>query len=147
MRSTFISFVLTIILSSLFNCSNQKETSNETAESAAPAEKKISVIFDTDTNNELDDQHALAYLLLNGNTFNVKAVTVNATFNGGDINEHYKEAERVMRLCGVFESIPLLKGANSSFSEIRNQLSEDSYDGQEAVDFIIESAFDDRKSH
>ena len=29
----------------------------------------IPVIFDTDANNELDDQHALAYLLLNDSTF------------------------------------------------------------------------------
>ena len=30
---------------------------------------RIRVIFDTDTNNEVDDQHALAYLLFNGNAF------------------------------------------------------------------------------
>ena len=28
-------------------------------------DKKIRVIFDTDTNNELDDQHALAYYSIN----------------------------------------------------------------------------------
>ncbi|MEZ4826809.1 MAG: hypothetical protein R3C61_11045 [Bacteroidia bacterium] len=37
-----------------------------------PKEKaKIPVIFDTDANNELDDQHALAYLLSNADVFNI----------------------------------------------------------------------------
>ena len=40
---------------------------------------KIPVIFDTDANNEVDDQHALAYLLFNGDHFKVEGVTVNAT--------------------------------------------------------------------
>jgi len=30
-------------------------------------DNRISVIIDTDANNELDDQHALAYLFFNGN--------------------------------------------------------------------------------
>jgi purine nucleosidase len=30
------------------------------------------VIFDTDANNEIDDQHALAYLLFNGDVFAVE---------------------------------------------------------------------------
>jgi purine nucleosidase len=37
------------------------------------------VIFDTDANNEIDDQHALAYLLFSGDVFAVEGVTVNAT--------------------------------------------------------------------
>ena len=101
---------------------------------------KIPVIFDTDANNELDDQHALAYLLFNGETFNVKGVTVNATFNGGDIEGHYKEAERVMELCNAPEEIPLLRGANGNFNEIQNQVDQSDFDGSDAVNFIIEQA-------
>ena len=78
---------------------------------AQPAATRIPVIVDTDANNELDDQHALAYVLLNGDTFDVKGVTVNATRGGGDIREHYEEARRVMALCGV-AGIPLHAGAN-----------------------------------
>jgi purine nucleosidase len=33
--------------------------------SCKKTDKRIPVIFDTDANNELDDQHALAYLLFN----------------------------------------------------------------------------------
>jgi inosine-uridine nucleoside N-ribohydrolase len=101
---------------------------------------KITVIIDTDANNELDDQHALAYLFFNGKTFNVQAVTVNATRNGGNIDEHMKEAERVMRLCNVFGKIPLLKGANGSFDEILTNIKNENFDGSEAVNFIIAEA-------
>ena len=52
---------------------------------AAQPATRIPVIVDTDANNELDDQHALAYVLLNGDTFDVEGVTVNATRGGGDI--------------------------------------------------------------
>jgi hypothetical protein len=35
--------------------------------------QKARVLFDTDANNEVDDQHALAYLLFNGKAFQVEA--------------------------------------------------------------------------
>ena len=101
--------------------------------------KKIPVIFDTDANNELDDQHALAYLLFNEETFETLGVTVNATYNGGDVNGHLAEAERVMRLCQKSE-IPLLKGANADFLTISPQLNQPDFDGKEAIDFIISRA-------
>jgi len=101
-------------------------------------EKRI--LFDTDANNELDDQHALAYLFFNGDHFNLTGVTVNATFNGGDIQEHYKEAKRVMELSNVYGRIPLIAGANKSFEEIRPQLGKKEFDGHEAVNFIIDEA-------
>ena len=103
-------------------------------------DQRIRVLFDTDANNELDDQHALAYLLFNGGAFDVVGVTVNATSSGGNIDEQYKEAERVMRLCNHFDKIPLIKGANGSFEDIRSSLSSEKYDGMEAVKFIIEQA-------
>ncbi len=102
---------------------------------------RIRVIVDTDTNNELDDQHALAYLLFNGNAFDLAGVTVNATRNGGSIEGHFAEAERVMRLCGFGGDLPIYKGANSSFDTIRNQITNKvSFDGAQAVHFIIEQA-------
>jgi inosine-uridine nucleoside N-ribohydrolase len=101
---------------------------------------KIKVLFDTDANNELDDQHAMAYLFFNGDVFDVVGVTVNATYNGGDINSQYEEAKRVMQLCNVFGKIPLLKGANGSFPEIRQRVKNKTFDGSPAVNFIIEQA-------
>jgi len=100
--------------------------------------EKIRVIFDTDANNELDDQHALAYLLFNGDVFAVEGVTVNATRSGGPIEEQYKEASRVLRLCDAEERITLLKGANGTFDEIG--VDSGGFDGEEAVNFIIRKA-------
>jgi purine nucleosidase len=101
---------------------------------------KIRVLFDTDANNELDDQHALAYLLFNGDVFDVVGITVNATFNGGDITGHYDEAKRVMQLINLYGKLPLLKGANGSFEEIRPNVKNSEFDGSDAVNFIIEQA-------
>ncbi len=105
----------------------------------------IPVIFDTDANNELDDQHALAYLLLNDQTFNVLGITTNATFNGGEIEEHNKEAQRVVDMVGWKEKVAIIQGANGDFTEIRDQLNQEAYDGSEAVDFIIREAMKKRK--
>lgn len=105
---------------------------------SAPKAEKIKVIFDTDANNELDDQHALAYLLMNGDVFDLKGVTVNATVNGGGIEGHYREAERVLQLCNLNGKIPLLKGADGNFPEIAANFDPEQFDGQDAVDFILE---------
>ncbi len=101
------------------------------------SDTRIPVIFDTDANNELDDQHALAYLLANQDIFNVVGITVNATRNGGLIQGHYDEALRVLTLFNEQE-LPLKKGADKTFGEIRTDLASESYDGKEAADFIIE---------
>lgn len=102
--------------------------------------RKIDIIFDTDANNELDDQHALAYLMLNNDLFNILAITTNATRNGGSIAEHYKEAERVIRLCNRESSIKLFTGAQGSFEEIKDSMDRPDYDGYQSVNFIIEQA-------
>jgi len=97
----------------------------------------IPVIFDTDANNELDDQHALAYLLLNEETFDIKGITVNATWGGGDVDSHYEEAVRVVQLSNKQEEVTVYKGVNGNFPEIRPTLGEADFDGAEAVNFII----------
>jgi inosine-uridine nucleoside N-ribohydrolase len=117
-----------------WGCANRGPKNNN------QTEQKFTVIFDTDANNELDDQHALAYLFFNSDIFSTKAITVNATRNGGNIEEQYAEADRVMKLCEVSGKIPLLKGANGSFTEIESDLANAKFDGFEAVDFIIEEA-------
>ncbi len=106
----------------------------------APSKKKLPVIFDTDTNNELDDQHAMAYLFANRDFFDIKAITVNATRSGDDIDKHFDEAKRIMTLFQVNNEIPLLKGADKSFTEIEGDLSNPYFDGFKAVNFIISEA-------
>jgi hypothetical protein len=74
------------------------------------------LVVDTDANNELDDQHALAYVLFNGRSFDVEGITVNATRGGGDITQQVAEARRVLTLCTLQERAPLKAGANGSFT-------------------------------
>ena len=98
------------------------------------------VVLDTDTNNELDDQHALAYLLFNADRWNVLGVTTNDTANGGGIAGQTAEAERVVRLCGAERRVRVYSGAAGRFEEIRPHLGEASYDAKEAVDFLVAQA-------
>lgn len=137
--------LLSTFLFALFSCKEApKENVKEVAEKAVEENKsKIKLIFDTDANNELDDQHALAYMLLNGDVFDVKGITVNATINGKGIQGHYDEAERVMQLCNLKDSLPLLKGAEGNFEEISKNFDPDAYDGKEGVDFMLKQTKED----
>ena len=106
-----------------------------------PATNRVTLIVDTDANNELDDQHALAYALFNQDVFDIRGITINATTSGGEIQSHREEAERVLALCGaVSESIPLLQGANRDFLSIHSDLGSPEFDGHGGVDFIIQEA-------
>jgi len=102
--------------------------------------EKVRVILDTDANNELDDQHAIAYLLFNGDVFDVEGITVNRTQAGGGVDQHLAEAQRVVRLCGLDSKIPVLRGADKSFHDIQGRLGQPEFDGAEAVNFMIEHA-------
>ncbi len=102
-------------------------------------QNKIRVVFDTDTNNELDDQHALAYLLFNQSTFKIEGITINTTSSGGNIDKQYEEAKRVLQLCAA-DTFAVLKGADLSFRDIISSIDSTSYDGKEAVDLMIEQA-------
>lgn len=140
--------VIGILLIVINSCT---EASNERSVADHESSQKIDVIFDTDANNEIDDQHALAYLLFSGDHFNVEGITVNSTSSPdgfdaeSDVQDHYDEARRVMQLCGEFYGkIPLLTGAQISFEEIRPDLGREDFDGHEAVNFIIEEALKER---
>src|SRR5258708_11935973 len=64
-------------------------------------QERIRILLDTDANNEVDDQHAIAYMLFNGGAFDVVGITVNRTRNGGDVEKHAEEAERIATLAGL----------------------------------------------
>jgi purine nucleosidase len=130
-RFTLISFLLVLAMILSSSRFTVKRTDGKSG---------IPVIIDSDANNELDDQHALAYLLLNDSTFNVLGITVNATMNGGAIEEHLKEASRVVNLVGWKGRVQIFKGANGDFSEIEKHLQQEEFDGSDAVDFIIREA-------
>jgi len=138
MKKYFLGISVLIILALPTGC----QSASESSQSGIAG---IPVIFDTDANNELDDQHALAYLLLNEGTFNVLGITVNATSNGGNIDKHMEEADRVVRLVDRQDRVRVIKGADGDFPEIRQHLDQDNFDGSEAVNFIIEQAMKKRK--
>lgn len=143
MKKNFLRIVSLFALTAMIiACSNEKQE---------PAVNKIPVIFDTDANNEVDDQHALAYLLFSGDHFDVVGVTVNATSSPAgysdesDVSDHYEEAKRILQLCGDFYGkIPLKTGANGSFEDIKGHIGKPDFDGHEAVDFIIEQSMKER---
>jgi purine nucleosidase len=132
-RNVMKNILLIVLMISFLACSA------EIPERAVQTDR-IRVILDTDANNELDDQHAIAYLLFNGDVFDVEGITVNRTFNGGEVEKHFEEAERVVRLCGLHPQVRVYTGANGNFEEIRGDLKNPSFDGSEAVNFIIERA-------
>ena len=80
------------------------------------------VLLDTDANNELDDQHAIAYMLFSGDVFDVEGITVNKTRGGGDVETQAVEAERITTLAGLARVFPVFRGANGSFAEIAPHL-------------------------
>ncbi len=111
----------------------------QTSEPRASSADLPRIVFDTDANNELDDQHAIAYLLFNADRWNVLGITTNATENGGPIAEHSKEAKRVVHLANA-NQIPVIDGANGSFEEIKPHVHNGTHDGKAAVDFLIEQS-------
>ncbi|PYP76681.1 MAG: nucleoside hydrolase [Gemmatimonadetes bacterium] len=98
------------------------------------------VLLDTDANNELDDQHAIAYMLFSGSVFDVEGITVNRTRGGGDVERQAEEAERVITLAGLRRKFSVFRGANGSFAEIAPHIGESSFDGASAVNEIIKQA-------
>ena len=141
MKPTFL-FVICALF--FLACGSEHKKLSEAILEAEEVDQRIPVIIDTDANNEIDDQHAMAYLFFNDSIFNTIGVTVNATFSGGDIKGHLAEAKRVMKLCHVEHSLPLMKGADGDFEAIKNAIVQDTFDGQAAVDFIIEEARKER---
>ena len=107
---------------------------------SASASRKVRVLLDTDANNEIDDQHAIAYLLLSGDSFVLEGITVNKTNNGGDIFEQAAEAERVIKLCGMDDQISVKLGAIASFIDIESNVDQQKFDGVDAVDLMIKRA-------
>jgi hypothetical protein len=124
-RAAALAFCLTLI------------TGAASALPAQPGRPLTRVLLDTDANNELDDQHAIAYMLFSGDAFDVEGITVNRTRGGGDVEQQAREAERIVTLAGLQKIFPVIRGANGSFAEIAPRVGEKSFDGSKAVDEIL----------
>ena len=126
------------ILTGTMGCSSEQNR-RQTTGNNLQAQPSKRILFDSDTNNEIDDQHALAYLLFNQNIFDIEGITVNST-KEPSVDLDYAEAERVLKLSESYDKIPLLKGADGTFAEIRGQVEQPDFEGAAAVNFIIEKA-------
>lgn len=121
-------------------CAASEEPPASTTSPVQADTARTRVIIDTDANNELDDQHAIAYALLSGDAFQVEGITVNRTDNGGDIDAQTQEARRVVRLTGLDGAVPIREGASGSYQAIAPQVDASDFDGAAAVNFLIERA-------
>jgi purine nucleosidase len=123
---------MVVVCFSLAACGGESDSPDASASlMAGAAPQKVRVLLDTDANNELDDQHAIAYLLFNGDRFQVEGITVNRTPNGGGIDEQVEEAVRIVKLSGLYGETPVLAGADGSYEEIVPLLGEPVFDGSE----------------
>ena len=116
MRNILLISLASAIIMGGCKTNQEKNTSEE-------EDTRMRILIDSDANNELDDQHAIAYALFNGDVFNVVGITVNNTYNGDGIEGQYAEALRV-----------------ANYNEIIGTIDQPDFDGVEAVDFIIAEA-------
>ena len=117
----------------------------------AVAQEKMRIIIDTDALAEVDDQHAIAYALFSSDHFEVEGITVNRGsdypertehrpyFGHVDIDDHYTEAVNVAKMCAS-PYVPVLKGPNGNYRQIKGDINNSTFDGSDAVNFIIERA-------
>jgi purine nucleosidase len=109
------------------------------------------VIFDTDAQFRGDpttsrrreqgafgDTTALTYMLLRSDQLQLLGVTT-TNANDGSIDEQVSEVERVAALSGA-PGLPIRRGAVGTYADLKSQLEEASFDGAEAVNFIIAKA-------
>lgn len=99
----------------------------------------LDVVLDTDTANEVDDQFALAYLMLSPERVNLKAVTAAPFANqvSGDdaklgLSLSVDEAQRVLRFFPEHQRPPVFAGATEYLPDDRTPVL------SEAVDAILE---------
>ena len=131
---------LAAALALLGGCATGRSATGRGEGVTATTPLRIRVLLDTDANNEVDDQHAIAYMLFSGDAFDVEGITVNRTRAGGDVEMQAREAERIVRLAGLERRFAVIRGANGSFADIAPHVQQPDFDGAAAVDLIIRRA-------
>lgn len=84
------------------------------------------------------DTSALTYLLLRSDQVQLLGVTT-TNANDGSIDAQVSEVKRVAALSGA-PNLPVRRGAVGTYTELEPELDQLSFDGSEAVDFIIARA-------
>jgi inosine-uridine nucleoside N-ribohydrolase len=109
------------------------------------------VVFDTDAQFRGDpttsrpreqgavgDQYALMYLLLRSDMLQIVAATT-ANVNGGSVDAQVDEVRRVATLCGE-PDLPIKRGAEGVYADLKDQVEDADFDGVEAVSSIVNAA-------
>lgn len=92
------------------------DESTRLARLEAPKQRPIAMVLDTDTYNEVDDQFALAYALLEG-SFDVQAIYAAPFYNNRSqgpedgMERSYCEIHKLLDLMDLPQRPPVLKGA------------------------------------
>ncbi len=88
-------------------------------ERLSPPGRRVDVVLDTDTFNEVDDQFALAYCLLSPGHVNLQAVYAAPFLNdrssspADGMEKSYQEILNVLGLMGMKDSVPVFKGSET----------------------------------
>jgi hypothetical protein len=109
------------------------------------------VVFDTDAQFRGDpstsrpreqgavgDQYALMYLLLRSDMLQMVGATT-ANVNGGSVDDQVSEVQRVAALSGA-PDLPIMRGAEGVYADLKDQIEDADFDGAEAVNFIVNAA-------
>lgn len=109
--------------------------------------EKISVILDTDTYNECDDQFALAYMIKSQDIFNIDAITV-APYSHNERNEmvisgREKSYNEILKICNWLNFDTTDKVFKGAEDYVSNGYEEDN----DAVNKIIEIALKNNKTY
>ncbi|WP_168119585.1 nucleoside hydrolase [Paenibacillus sp. HB172176] len=101
--------------------------------------RKVRIVMDTDTFNEIDDQFAVVYALLSSGHMTVEALYAAPFFNelsespADGMEKSYKEIEKILQIAGR-EEIPFYRGSTSYLP------AKDQYAESEAARNLVERA-------
>jgi inosine-uridine nucleoside N-ribohydrolase len=107
---------------------------------AKPSAGRLRVLLDTDTYNEVDDQFALAHLLLSPDRIEIEGVTAapfhnkRSTGPADGMERSHEEILRLLALLRLPANPPVRRGATRYMRDVGDVVE------SEAVDFIIERA-------
>ena len=105
-----------------------------------PKDRKIKMILDTDTYNEIDDQFAIFYALASEDRIDLKGITAELFFNARSVSpadgmeKSYQEIKKILKLAGRESDGFAFRGCTEPMQ------SKDQPGESEAVDFIIWTA-------
>ena len=121
---------------------DSKQTKAMYQQRLASPETTASIILDTDTYNEIDDQFALTYALFAHDTIKMQGVTAAPFFNerssspGEGMEKSYDEILRVMEIAGYRNACPVKRGSTMFMPNKETPVP------SFAADFIIEQALE-----